>query len=392
MKHYLKIRIITSKKTNTLLKLNKINVDTRNIIYEKDSLVLEILSSDLKRVKKYLISYKIEIIDETGIYKIKKELRKNMLFIVSIIFAVIFFLLLTNIIVDVNVIHENKELRDLLYDALAERGLTPLTFKKNYDEYERIIEDIKNNYKDKIEWLEIDVDGMIVNVRVEERIINNYEEETGFCHIVASKSGIVKSISTKKGVSLVNINDYVSSGEILISGEIKLNEEVKNNVCASGEVYAEVWYNISATVPLNYEKKVKTGKMRYNFMIKNKHEEYVILKSRVENKDTEKKLLFKIFGLEFYIEKEYEVNVTKHKYNETEALNKAKELIYEKLAIRGNKISDIIDEKVLKKSINNDNLDIDMFLAIKEQIGKKSSYELEMDSDTNDNKHNENSN
>ena len=82
MKHYLKIRIITSKKTNTLLKLNKINVDTRNIIYEKDSLVLEILSSDLKRVKKYLISYKIEIIDETGIYKIKKELRKNMLFIV----------------------------------------------------------------------------------------------------------------------------------------------------------------------------------------------------------------------------------------------------------------------------------------------------------------------
>jgi len=164
MKHYLKIRIITSKKTNTLLKLNKINVDTRNIIYEKDSLVLEILSSDLKRVKKYLISYKIEIIDETGIYKIKKELRKNMLFIVSI---------------------------------------------------------------------------MIVNVRVEERIINNYEEESGFCHIVASKSGIVKSISTKKGVSLVNINDYVSSGEILISGEIKLNEEVKkalNNMINLDEI------------------------------------------------------------------------------------------------------------------------------------------------------------
>lgn len=392
MKHYLKIRIITSKKTNTLLKLNKINVDTKNITYEKDSLVLEILASDLKRVKKYLISYKIEIIDETGIYKIKKEMHKNMLFIVSIIFAVIFFLLLTNIIVDVNVIHENKELRDLLYDALAERGLSPLTFKKSYDEYEHIIEDIKNNYKDKIEWLEIDVDGMIVNVRVEERIINNYEEESGFCHIVAAKSGIVKSISTKKGVSLVNINDYVSSGEILISGEIKLNEEVKNNVCASGEVYAEVWYNISATVPLNYEKKVKTGKMRYNFMIKNNHEEYVILKSRVENKETKKILLFKIFGFEFYLEKEYEVNVTKHKYNETEALNKAKELIYEKLTIRGNKISDIIDEKVLKKSINNDNLDIDMFLAIKEQIGKKSSYELEMDSGTNDKKYNEDSN
>jgi len=53
MKHYLKIRIYTTKKTNTLLKLNKINADIRNIEYKSDSLVLEILEKDLKRVKKY---------------------------------------------------------------------------------------------------------------------------------------------------------------------------------------------------------------------------------------------------------------------------------------------------------------------------------------------------
>lgn len=392
MKHYIKIRIKTTKKTSTLLKLNKINVNIKNISYENEALVLDILDSDLKRTKKYLISYDIEVIDDTGIYKLKQELKRNMLFIISIIFGVILFLILTNIIVDVNVIHENKELRDLLYDALKERGVSPITFKKSYDDYEAIIEDIKNNYKDKIEWLEIDVDGMIIDVRVEERIINNYEEETGFCHIVASKSGIIKSVSTKKGVSLVSTNDFVSKDEILISGEITFNDEVKNNVCANGEVYAEVWYKVNTEVPLNYEETTKTGKMRYNFMIKNNSEEYVILKSRVESPEIENKLLFKIFNLEFYIQKEYEVKRTKKKYTESEAEAKAKDLIHEKLTIKGNKISDIINEKVLKKSTNNDNLDIDMFIAVNEQIGIKKSYEVETDSDTNDQEYNGDSN
>jgi len=241
---------------------------------------------------------------------------------------------------------------------------------------------------------EMDILEQNVNFDIPENslAINNYEEETGFCHIVASKSCIIKSVSTKKGVSLVNTNDYVSKDEILISGEIKFNEEVKNNVCASGEVYAEVWYNINASVPLNYKEEIRTGKMRYNFSIKTNTSEFVILKSRVKDKQVEKKLLFKIFGISFYLEKEYEVTVTNKKYTEKDALNKGVKLIHEKLEVRGNKNDDIIDEKVLKKSINNDNLDIDMFVAIKEQIGKKISYEVELDSDTNDEKNNGNSN
>lgn len=76
MKHYVKIRINTTKKSDILLKLNRINVDIRNVIYHKDYLVMDILYDDIKRVKKYLISYKLEIVDETGIYKVKSSLKK----------------------------------------------------------------------------------------------------------------------------------------------------------------------------------------------------------------------------------------------------------------------------------------------------------------------------
>lgn len=41
-------------------------------------------------------------------------------------------------------------------------------------------------------------------------------------------------------------------------------------------------------------------------------------------------------------------------------------------------------EKYLKKNVNNDNLDIEMFVAVKEQIGIVEYYNVEMDSGTND--------
>lgn len=392
MKHYLTVRIKTKKKSNILLKLNKINVNIKNIIYQKEYLIFDILEEDIKRVKKYLVSDNIEIISDTGIYRIKKELKKNMLLIIGFVFAILIFGIMSNIVVRVNVIHESSKIRNLLYEALEERGVKKLTFKKSYQEYENIITDIKNNYKDQIEWLEIEVIGMVINVRVEERIVNTYNKEYNYCHIVAKKAGIVKNILTEKGVAIAQINDYVYKGEILITGEIKLNEEVKNNVCASGQVFAEVWYNAHVSLPLSYEKSKKTGKMRYNLMLKNAKEEHVILKSRVKKALVENVLLFKIGKFQFYLQKEYEVEVSYEKYQEKEAIQKAIDIIYEKLAIKGIEKRDKIEEKVLKKNVNNGTLDIDMFIAVKEQIGVKQNYIVDKASDSSDKKHNGDSN
>lgn len=376
MKHYLLVRIKTTKKTSLLLKLNRLNVDIKNITYERDYLKFLILDKDLKRVKKYLVSYEVEILDETGIYKLKKELKRNNLIITGIIFAVVIFLILSNIIVKINIIHEDSALRELIRESLEEEGVTPLSFKKSYDEYERIIERIKEEYQDKIEWLEIDVEGMVINVRVEERIINNYEKDYSKCHIVASKSGIIKSIRTEKGVTEVSMNDYVAKGDILINGSIKLNEEIKENVCASGSVYAEVWYNVSASIPITEEIKKDTGKMRYNIMIKKGTNESVILKSRVgSEKRVENILLFRIFGFEVYLQKEYEIEIEKINYTEEEALKKGILLIHEKLELKLDNFEGIIKEKVLQKNIKNNNIYIDMFVAVKEQIGIKEYFD-----------------
>ncbi len=375
MKHYVLVRIKTPKKTSLLLKLNRLNVDIKEIVYEKDSLTFKIDKQDLKKVKKYLVSYQVEILDETGVYKLKKELKKNNLIITGIFFAVIIFMILSNIIVKINIIHEDSTLRELILESLKEEGVTTLSFKKSYDEYERIIEHIKDEYPNQIEWLEIDVEGMVLNVRVEERIIKEYEQSDSSCHIVASKSGIIESITTQKGVAEVSIHDYVKKGDILINGNIKLNEEIKESVCASGSVYAEVWYHVNAGLPLTEIKETDTGKMRYNLMIKKGSEETVLLKSRVgEEKRVENVLLFRIFGFEFYLQKEYEIETSTITYTEEEALEKGISLINEKLELKLDNFEEIIEEKVLQKELKNNNIYIDMFVAVKEQIGIKEYF------------------
>ena len=377
MKHYVLVRIKTLKKTSLLLKLNRLNVDIKDIIYE-----------NLKKIKKYLMSYEVELLDETGVYKLKKELKKNNLIITGIIFAVIIFFILSNLIVKINIIHEDSTLRELIRESLKEAGVTPLSFKKSYDEYEAIIENIKEEYKDQIEWLEIDIEGMVINVRVEERIIKEYVEDDSTCHIVASKSGIIKSITTKRGVSEVSINDYVSKGDILINGNIKLNEEIKESVCANGSVYAEVWYNVNANIPLTETQETDTGKMRYNVMIKKKSEKTVLLKSRIgEEKRVENILLFRIFGFEVYLQKEYEVVSKTITYTEEEALEKGISIVNEKLELKLDNFEEIIEEKVLQKEVKNNNIYIDMFVAVREQIGIKEYFD-ESRSDTNDEEYN----
>ena len=45
--------------------------------------------------------------------------------------------------------------------------------------------------------------------------------------IISKKSGIVKDIYTYSGISQVDIDNYVSKGDVLISSDIILNEEVR---------------------------------------------------------------------------------------------------------------------------------------------------------------------
>jgi len=376
--HYIWIKTNTDNYYKVILKLKSLNIDIYEIKYGTKNILLKIKNSDYSKINKYLKSYKFLKVNDTGYFNIINILKQKRKFISSLIFGILLIYFFINVIVKVNVIHSKKDIRVLVTNALEEKGIKRLTLKKDYQTLQKIKQEILEENKDKLEWIEIETDGMTYNVRIEERIITNIEEEKNTCHIVADKSGIVTKIMTYRGVSNVNVNSYVEKGDILISGEVKLNEETKDNVCASGNVYAEVWYTVKVTLPLNYEEAKRTGKMRYNFMYEDKYNKHVILKSRLKNKEVENKEIISLLGKKIYLQKEYETTVKKKKYNEQEALKKALLLAKEKLSVKLDENESIITQKVLKKSTNDSKMELEVFTSVEENIGRLEEYTPEL--------------
>ena len=120
-------------------KVQYLNIVILDIKYENNYVYLKIEDKYLDKLNKYLVSYKFEIVNVTGIYEVINKLKKNYIFVICLVLGICLSLILSNLVVKINVIHENKEIRDIIQDELEEYGITVLSFKKSYDELKKEI-------------------------------------------------------------------------------------------------------------------------------------------------------------------------------------------------------------------------------------------------------------
>lgn len=376
-KHCIIIKTKTRNKNRVLVKFYKNNIPVYDCYFRGEELYLKIDANDLENVQDKITLSTFTYVSDSGIYHLKNVITPLKIF--AIVFFIIFVNFFSHVIVSVDVIHSNKEIRDLVRSTLEDYGIKKFTFQKDYEKLQEIKKNITTSYKDKIEWLEIEQVGMKYVVRIEERILNSLENEEKFCHIVASKSGIISSIRSTKGEILVENGKYVQEGERLISGSIFFNEEVKNNVCASGTVLAEVWYTTTIHLPIHYTKETQTGKMRYNLEVETSKGNHKIFKSRLENYETKKIKLFTLFDITFYILKEYEVQKEESAYTLDSGLEKSISLADEKMNLKLKNEEWIKSRNVLKKSINDSTIDVELFYVVIEDIAKIEEYVVELE-------------
>lgn len=373
--HYIYIKCKVHNHNRILMKLYKNRINVYDVIKKDNEIYLKVLENDYEKIKELIVTAKFYYVCDSGFYRVKKMMTPLK------IFALILFLFLTNalsnVIVKVNVIHSNKEIRELVEKALDSEGIHVWSIKKDYTALQEIKQKIINTYKERLEWIEIESVGMTYVVRIEERIINQFNKENKFCHIVASKSGVIDSVTSTKGEILVHEGQYVQEGDKLISGEIKLNEEIKNNVCASGTVYAEVWYETHVTLPTEYKIVERTGKKRFNLSFESESGIYKILRSRLGRSETERKVLFRFFNFTFYLDTEYEILETIQKYDLETGTNKALEIADQKVQAKFKENEKIKLRKVLKNSINDSTIEMDVFYSVIEGISKVEKYTIE---------------
>ncbi len=364
------VKINGSNYYKIFTRLNEIGISIYdNKIYNDFVLILTNMQ-DYEKITKYLVSYDCTIYEITGLKKAKRFFHKYLIFTIASILSIIMLILVNNMIFRIDIKSNKKAVQELVKTSLLKYDLKPLRFKISHQKIESIVKKILDENKDTLEWMEIEYQGLIMNVYVTEKIIPEESQNRPFCDIIATSDAKISSMNIYRGVPLKEINDYVTKGDVILSGEITYNDEVKNRVCASGEIYGEVWYKVKTTVPFVEEYIEYTGKNRYNFNVKINDNKYSILKSRIQNKKLEETNLYKLNDFEINLVKEREYVKKTRILTEEEAYNKALSLASEKINLKLLANEEILVKKVLKKEVNDSTIYLEVFIATKENIGE----------------------
>ena len=367
---YVRLRI-EGKNPDLFFKLYVINkISYKNLKRRKGVLELTVKYEDYLFLENKKGIYNIYVIKEYGLIKYKNFLLKNISLVIAFIISLIYLFVISNMAFNIDVIHNDKEIRALVYDELQKKGISKYHFIPSFKKRRKILDKIVKENKDELEWLEIERKGSILNVKVTERIMNKKEESTKPRHIIAKKSGVIMSITASHGEILKKKNDYVNEGEILISGDIIKDETVKGQVRAEGSVYAETWYLVNVSYPLNYEETIYLSKVKNNLILSIFGHDVPLFKNYSKNYIENSKTIVKdkIFPFEIRIEKQRKIKVNKQKYTEKQALSKAIEVASKKIEKKLGSDEYIIDKKALNFTMNDSTIEVEVFFKVCENI------------------------
>ena len=345
------------------------NIRFINISRLEDELFCKLDEKNYKKILNIKTSYKIELNNVYGYVYIKKIIKNNIIFIISFILGLFYLFFLGNVIFDIDIIHDDKNIKKVIFNDLEKLNIKRYSFIKDYDYIMNVKNKIIEKNKDIIEWLEIERVGTKYVIKLEKRIKNIEEDKTNKRHLIAKKAGIIKKIEAHDGEIVKKVNDYVKKGDIIISGEIHKGDDIKNSISANGSVYGEVWYKVKVTLPINYYIEEKTGNKINTFKIRYLDKDYNILNKNYLYKDSKTNILFSdfydMFSLSYGTDLELKVidSINTIDYDSV-FVDLAREKIINKLDIN----EYIISQKKLKTIINDSTINVEVFFKVYENI------------------------
>ena len=363
---------IKGKNINRFIKkLNNNKIEILSLKYKsKDEADIIIYKKDYSKLLKIKSIYEITELEIFGLIKIKKNLKLSKHIIIITFISFLIFLMFTNVIFKVEVIHSNKDIRNLLLKELDREGIKKYTFKKTYKEIENIKEKILNKYPNDIEWLEIEENGTKYTVRVEDREIIKKEEDNNPRNIVAAKDGVLKKVIAESGDIVKDMNDYVKKGDLIINGDLIFNEKVKGRVKAKGKVYAEVWYVTKTEYPFIKKEEKETGKVKEVYAIKFLNHTLELALNKFKNKNIKEKEIIKhdLIPIKLVKQNQKEKIVKDIFLTPEQAIIEAKKKAEEDIEKTLSKDEYIIKSKYLKSNVKESIVEVEMFFAVYEDI------------------------
>lgn len=340
-------------------------------------LELNIGIKDLKKVAKIAkqTKCKIKIIKKKGLPFLFNRYRKRKLFFVFLLVIIIGLGISSNFVWNIQIVEEDKERIENLYQDVVESGLEIGKMKSKINTKD-IINKVRLKRND-IAWMGIELKGTnaivkVVKATAKPEIVDDNE----YCNIVSDKQGIITKINAQNGTIAVKVGDTVNVGTTLINGWMEGKYTGLRYVHAKGEIQAKVWHTKNKKILYNATEKTETGNIENKYQIKINNFEINLSKrlSKFKIYDTivlENK--FKIFS-DFYLPISL-VKITNKEIKEEQKnynAEQAKDLGIEQLQVElDNEIED--KSKVVNKIINTyekeDGIEVYVTYEVLEDIG-----------------------
>lgn len=340
-------------------------------------LELNIGIKDLKKVAKIAkqTKCKIKIIKKKGLPFLFNRYRKRKLFFVFLLVIIIGLGISSNFVWNIQIVEEDKESIENLYQDVVESGLEIGKMKSKINTKD-IINKVRLKRND-IAWMGIELKGTnaivkVVKATAKPEIVDDNE----YCNIVSDKQGIITKINAQNGTIAVKVGDTVNVGTTLINGWMEGKYTGLRYVHAKGEIQAKVWHTKNKKILYNATEKTETGNVENKYQIKINNFEINLSKrlSKFKIYDTivlENK--FKIFS-DFYLPislvkiTNKEIKEEQKNYNAEQAKDLGIEQLQEEL---DNEIED--KSKVVNKIINTyekeDGIEVYVTYEVLEDIG-----------------------
>lgn len=223
------------------------------------------------------IYFKIDILDEWKLLKVKEFKKIKLEGLLGFIYKQLHSLrrilgIITFTMVIVLLHNYCFELKIVSDDSLLEEEIEKIILAKNIKVWSNEIchtieNELKYDYFDMIEWLNITKEGSYVEIEVKKREKIAIKENT-YDSLYSYKEGVIAAFDVKSGNKLVELNDYVKVGDELVSGSFLDSSGNLQNTYVLGKVYAYTYNEVEMEMVWPYDIELTKGWAFYNLLYK----------------------------------------------------------------------------------------------------------------------------
>lgn len=331
--------------------------------------------------------YDLTFVDKRGCTAFVYYLWKQKHLLTAIIISIITLFIISNTVWSVNIKGVSKDIENKIKTELKDHGIYVGALQFKLGRLSTIQTTIVNDVPQLL-WLGIEKKGTSFFVEGVEKKVAKQHEPTEPQHLVAKKNGVIEYMYVRRGVPLVNKYDYVKEGDLLVSGIINDNEQQSEEeneekdqveqilIRATGEVYANTWYEMDISIPLEVNSKTLTGNSKQYYTLKVGNKKLPLLRFKapeynsVYEEESVNDLAFFKWTLPLSIVnvQAYELKENVLQRTEKEAVQVGVKQAEEHLQLKLGKDAKILSKIILHEAVDNGKVRLNLYVSALENI------------------------